>query len=1430
MHLTSTRTRSRSPSCPAELPRQQSCQPVSSLALTVVAIDLSYNSESPRTSAMKVYNSIPDNLLAWARQQPLFFVASAPLTGKHVNCSPKGLPGATFTVFDTNHCAYIDATGSGSETIAHCYENGRVTIMFCSFDTLPRIMRWFCKGTVIEKDDPRFEPTIERMGKKRDAGQRAVIMLEVWKVITSCGTGVPLVGRPQSLEEEMENDDGASDAKPIPSNALEVFKDRESMPNWCRVMEQKGRMDPWIRDYNAESLDGVPAMKWARKQQGQWLLLSDAKFAFSRGMEETSGLVIGLVVGVLMMLILRISEGHCSALKSGQLDLQVMKAAEAPIAHDEAAFEPPPCVKNRFFPAKWGGSHEQIARRKSESAPAIDSHAERGRCRDTGNLQGSSTWAGLERRELPSKTTYRNGTLDQQDLSDGQGDGKLFNQRSGNSNNKPLRSRPSVDLCTQDISVRDRESLASRQVDSSTFCMRCLVHSPWLEPDDACCCVLISHTAVRFLISRPCYRRPTPKPPRRSTWNISLTVLFGHWTPLQSVALIIPQHSKARLRNLAASGRGRQQDHAALYVTDEDIRVKFRKAPHLDRVNSKPVKTRPYLRPCCEAPIDVPPRTKRQIWGVRSIEWQKTRSVARVRAVTRALTAGARCLSCNKVVLQSFISALVPSSTQRPSQPQTQSHSRIRRTFATTPLRHSDQADPLNKEFPFGDAPGSLAEDHNASQTLPTPSGPPAPWYLQVPEQTDLQQAPENPFAERQRIPQLPKDPPPLLESLLNHISIDIGLDYLSIVDLRRMDPPPALGSNLLMIFGTARSERHLNVSADRLCRWLRTTYKLRPVADGLLGRNELKLKLRRKNRRSKMLGAAGAVDPGNYDDGIHTGWICVNVGAVDGPSAAKDPSSSGEGFIGFGEGDDRPRIVIQMMTEEKRVEIDLESLWQGAVDRAIRKETAQHEAPSKEARGTNAIADSSDVAPEQAGQVFTSAKGPSAIANRPYLPRPNTSRKQARQIHTSTRHSSLVHQSDENELEPHMMQQTPSLTSHGDNSGGFPLPTPAERDETLLHRLDINARALRTNLEYLYKLDNQAAVQELGSGQDDRSSTSFLRSFYSNLPVFLEAQHWRLLVKLHRHALEIGHRGYTKPGLLTLMRKMHASLTIIPQDTIMDILTAILHTQFIVYPRDGNAPNKPSTAEQALRQSLALSFEIVEKMDAYGYNVCSDEVFLALHRAISYPKFVSEEGLIASDRRPEVPALENPEPKGVPTSSIPIAEYLSFPHIAQDRYHYHLRQVMKLLNPGPLSNRVYNELLETYAAQRHWDSFWSIWRDIPRNLANHTPEMYVTLYRGVALAGSQFFAQKTLRETVPQMHQEEPPVDLKGEVAIAVGECLQVARFDQREPFYISLNKRLELALNDHLLEQWPKDSGQDIENEDGAYGADNEATNKPN
>lgn len=231
--------------------------------------------------------------------------------------------------------------------------------------------------------------------------------------------------------------------------------------------------------------------------------------------------------------------------------------------------------------------------------------------------------------------------------------------------------------------------------------------------------------------------------------------------------------------------------------------------------------------------------------------------------------------------------------------------------------REPDIEKPLNSSV-FDEESSLELSNETKSNTLP--------WYLQV----EAPRRESRHVLDRQQLPELPPSPPPLLQPILDHVSLDLGLDDLTLLDLRNLDPPPALGANLLMILGTARSEKHLHVSADRFCRWLRTEHKLSPYPDGLLGRGELKLKMKRKARRARMLNRVGSSESSSYDDGIRNGWVCVNIGMIeDGRVREADMEENmRQNFVGFNDEAHGASVVVQMLTGERREELDLESLW----------------------------------------------------------------------------------------------------------------------------------------------------------------------------------------------------------------------------------------------------------------------------------------------------------------------------------------------------------------------------------------------------------------------------------------------------------------------------------------------------------------------
>jgi hypothetical protein len=134
-------------------------------------------------------DSIDPSLAAWLAEQPVFFVATAPLDAQgHVNVSPKGMSG-TFAVIDDRTVAYLDLTGSGIETIAHLRENGRIVVMFSSFTGRPRTIRMHGTGRVVLPGTPEFAALLPRFTDH--PGIRSIIVVDVTRTSTSCGWSVP---------------------------------------------------------------------------------------------------------------------------------------------------------------------------------------------------------------------------------------------------------------------------------------------------------------------------------------------------------------------------------------------------------------------------------------------------------------------------------------------------------------------------------------------------------------------------------------------------------------------------------------------------------------------------------------------------------------------------------------------------------------------------------------------------------------------------------------------------------------------------------------------------------------------------------------------------------------------------------------------------------------------------------------------------------------------------------------------------------------------------------------------------------------------------------------------------------------------------------------------------------------------------------------
>jgi hypothetical protein len=182
----------------------------------------------------KFFTELNEDHREFIARQRIFFHASVPNKGR-INLSPKGLD--TFRVLGDKRVGYLDLTGSECETAAHLAENGRLTIMFCSFEGNPLILRLYGTGRVIHPRDPEWQdlhaqfPTLP--------GERQIILLEIESIMTTCGFAVPL---------------------------FEYQGDRDQLTEFtCKMGDE--RMDNYRHERNQISIDGLPTYLFEDQRQ-----------------------------------------------------------------------------------------------------------------------------------------------------------------------------------------------------------------------------------------------------------------------------------------------------------------------------------------------------------------------------------------------------------------------------------------------------------------------------------------------------------------------------------------------------------------------------------------------------------------------------------------------------------------------------------------------------------------------------------------------------------------------------------------------------------------------------------------------------------------------------------------------------------------------------------------------------------------------------------------------------------------------------------------------------------------------------------------------------------------------------------------------------------------------------------------------------------
>jgi hypothetical protein len=175
----------------------------------------------------KLHDAIKPAHKEFIEKQHIFFVATAPLSANgRINLSPKGLD--CFRVLSDNKVAYMDLISSGNETSAHTLENGRITIMFCSFEASPNILRLYGKGHAVLPSSQEWNEYSPRFTIYPST--RQLIVADIDLVQTSCGFGVPL---------------------------YDFAGDRDIHFEWAEKKGADGLYE-YVEKNNLKSLDGLP--------------------------------------------------------------------------------------------------------------------------------------------------------------------------------------------------------------------------------------------------------------------------------------------------------------------------------------------------------------------------------------------------------------------------------------------------------------------------------------------------------------------------------------------------------------------------------------------------------------------------------------------------------------------------------------------------------------------------------------------------------------------------------------------------------------------------------------------------------------------------------------------------------------------------------------------------------------------------------------------------------------------------------------------------------------------------------------------------------------------------------------------------------------------------------------------------------------------
>jgi len=165
----------------------------------------------------KQYKELTNIDINFISKQKLFYIASC--SDSEVNLSPRGYN--SLKVINSTTLHMIDFLGSGNRTARDISEDGEITILFNAFEDAPKILRCFCKGATVLKEDSKFKDLVSAFNEDISA-IRQVFIFNIYAVETSCGMGVPV---------------------------MEFKQERPEVRNFALKMAKQNKFDEYVKDH-----------------------------------------------------------------------------------------------------------------------------------------------------------------------------------------------------------------------------------------------------------------------------------------------------------------------------------------------------------------------------------------------------------------------------------------------------------------------------------------------------------------------------------------------------------------------------------------------------------------------------------------------------------------------------------------------------------------------------------------------------------------------------------------------------------------------------------------------------------------------------------------------------------------------------------------------------------------------------------------------------------------------------------------------------------------------------------------------------------------------------------------------------------------------------------------------------------------------------